>query len=480
MDLITVMRRLVRAIHLDTDVLGLLRAKSGELDSEGSKMKRSDLLVKVLGEDVDLGKILVGLVVSVLPKLDLSKGLVGEGARHHERRVAGGASQVQKTALSKHDDTLAVGEDESVHLGLNVLASGGSHKAVEVQLVIEMTDVSNDGVVLHLSHVINHDDILVTSSGDEDISGSNDGVKADHLESLHRSLKGADRIDLSDEDDGTGSLHGLGATLSDITESADDGSLTGNHDISSTAKTIGKRVLASVKVVELGLGDGVVHVDSREQKLASGGHVVQSVDTGGGLLRNTDKAGGAVLPLLHVGLHGAGNDGVDALQLGVVSLVGAGGSSELLVLDSLVDEEGHITTIIDDKIGTISLGINGPGDGVKGALPVLLKGLSLPGEHGSRSITGNGSSSMILSGKDVARAPSDISTKSLKGLDKDSSLDGHVEGSSDTGTSKQSVGVLASASHKSGHLELSNLNLLATEVSKGNVSHAEVTRSHDK
>lgn len=42
--------------------------------------------------------------------------LVGEGAGHDERGVACGASQVQETALSQDDDTVAVWEDEAVHL----------------------------------------------------------------------------------------------------------------------------------------------------------------------------------------------------------------------------------------------------------------------------------------------------------------------------------------------------------------------------
>jgi hypothetical protein len=339
-----------------------------------------------------------------------------------------------------------------------------------------MTDVTNDGIVLHLSHVIDQDDILVTGSGNEDVSLTHDSLEANHLESLHGGLQSADRGDLSDEHDGTSGLHGLGTTLTNITKSADDGLLTGNHDISGTAKTIGKGMLATVKVVKLRLGDGVVDINGSEQKLSGRGHVVQSVHASGGLLGDTDQAGSAVLPLLHVGLHGASNDGIDALELGIVSLIRAGRSSELLVLDSLVDEEGHITTIVDNDIGAIALGINRPGDGIEGTLPVLLEGLSLPGEHGGRAITGNSGSSMVLSGEDIARAPSDISSEGLKGLDKDGSLDGHVKGSSDASTIEKGVGILASARHKAGHLELSNLNFLATEIGKRDISNTEVSR----
>lgn len=56
--------------------------------------------------------------------------LVGEGAGHDEGRVAGGAAQVEQAALGQHDDAVAIGEDEAVHLGLDVLpldACGATH-----------------------------------------------------------------------------------------------------------------------------------------------------------------------------------------------------------------------------------------------------------------------------------------------------------------------------------------------------------------
>jgi hypothetical protein len=138
-----------------------------------------------------------------------------------------------------------------------------------------------------------------------------------------------------------------------------------------------------------------------------------------------------------------------------------------------VDKKGHVTTVIDDKITSVTLAIIlGPGEGVQGALPVLLKGFSLPGEDSGRFITGDGSSGMVLSGKDVARAPTHVTTDILKGLDQDSSLDGHVEGSRDTGT-LEGLGSseLLFARHKTRHLNLSELNILATVVGKTDVSN---------
>lgn len=66
--------------------------------------------------------------------------------------MARGAAQVEKAALSEDDDAVAVGEDEPVHLRLDVdlLDAGGGVEAGHVDLVVEVADVPHDGVVLHL------------------------------------------------------------------------------------------------------------------------------------------------------------------------------------------------------------------------------------------------------------------------------------------------------------------------------------------
>lgn len=51
----------------------------------------------------------------------MGRDLVGEGAGHDKGRVAGGAAQVEQAALRQDDHSVAVGEDEAVHLRLDVL-----------------------------------------------------------------------------------------------------------------------------------------------------------------------------------------------------------------------------------------------------------------------------------------------------------------------------------------------------------------------
>lgn len=93
--------------------------------------------------------------------------------------------------MSQHDDTVVVfREFESFDLGLdfNLLDTGPVGETVVVDFVIEVTDVTDDGVVLHLSHMFSHNDVLVTGGGNEDISFLEDGFKSDNLETLHAGL----------------------------------------------------------------------------------------------------------------------------------------------------------------------------------------------------------------------------------------------------------------------------------------------------
>lgn len=73
--------------------------------------------------------------------------------------------------------------------------------------VIEVSDVTDNGIVLHLGHVASFDDVLVTSGSDEDVDVSDDVFDGDDFVTLHAGLKGADGVDLSDVDSGTSSGH---------------------------------------------------------------------------------------------------------------------------------------------------------------------------------------------------------------------------------------------------------------------------------
>ena len=184
-------------------------------------------------------------------------------------------------------------------------------------------------------------DITATSGGDKDLTNRGSSLHGVNLVTLDGSLEGVDGVDLSDNDTGTHGVESLGTTLADITVTGNDSDLTSDHDIGGTLDTIDEGLTAAVKVVELGLGDTVVHVNGRNLELVVLEHLVQVVDTGGGLLRDTE----AVLE-----------------HLGVLS----------------VDEGGEITTVIKDEVELLAI-LEGLELLLQAPL-VLLLGLTLPGE----------------------------------------------------------------------------------------------------
>src|SRR5829696_4421209 len=114
--LVAIVVGLERALDRDADVGGLLRTQLGELGAERAEVQPRDLLVEVLGQDVDVLAVLAGL----REQLDLGDRLVGERRRHDEARVAGRVAEVQQAALRQHDDRVAVGEHPLVDLRLDV------------------------------------------------------------------------------------------------------------------------------------------------------------------------------------------------------------------------------------------------------------------------------------------------------------------------------------------------------------------------
>jgi len=148
---------------------------------------------------------------------------------------------------------MAVRKHKPVHLGLDVidLDSRKLLEQVHFDLVIEVANVSNNGIVLHLLHALQCDDLEVASGGDEDVCLTDDLIQSGHLETFHACLKGADGIAFRDHDAGTCTTHSKGAALANIAISTNHCTLASNHHISSAHDGVWQRVTAAINVVEL-------------------------------------------------------------------------------------------------------------------------------------------------------------------------------------------------------------------------------------
>merc|ERR1712093_879055 len=87
----------------NTNVIGLLLCQLGQAGSQSGQVKAGNLLIQRLGQQVHI--VLVCLVGGVIPvEIDLSQSLIGERARHDERRMACGATKIQQTACCQDND----------------------------------------------------------------------------------------------------------------------------------------------------------------------------------------------------------------------------------------------------------------------------------------------------------------------------------------------------------------------------------------
>lgn len=201
----------------------------------------------------------------------------------------------------------SVSHGESVNLGLDVGDGlGVGLQPGDVDLNVEVTNVGDDGILRHDLEVLAGDDVPVTGGGDEDVGLGGSLLHGHNLVTSHGGLESVDGVDLGDEDTGTVGPEGVSAleescqhdnrrtaikssayTLANISEPSNDGDLSSQHDIGGTLDTIDEGFTATVQVVKLGLGDGVVDVDGGNLEAALTEGLVKVVYTGGGLLRDT-------------------------------------------------------------------------------------------------------------------------------------------------------------------------------------------------
>ena len=250
---IAVVVGLVRAVGEHADVGGLRVGQLAQLGVQLLELQAGDLLVEMLGQRVNTNRV----IGSTREQLDLGDGLIGEGRRHHVGRMAGAAAEIHQAALGEQDDALAVGEDHVIDLRLDLFPLVLFDRR-DIDFVVEVADVADDGLVLHRRHVVVGDDVVVAGGGDEDVGLVGGVFHGDDAVAFHRGLQGADRVDLGDPDLGRKGAQGLGRALANIAVAGDDGDLAGDHDVGGTLDAVDQRFAAAVEVVELGLGDGIV------------------------------------------------------------------------------------------------------------------------------------------------------------------------------------------------------------------------------
>jgi len=102
-------------------------------------------------------------------------------------------------------------------------------------------------------------------------------------------------------------------------------------------------VFTSVDVVELALGDRVVDVDGWDEEFSGLSHVLETQNTSGGLLRDTDELVGNVTPLTGVLLEVPEDDGAYPFDFLICCGLGI-----WLVLGVLLEGDLSLDTLVDE------------------------------------------------------------------------------------------------------------------------------------
>ncbi len=185
--------------------------------------------------------------------------------------------------FGQQNDALAVGENHMIDLRLDVVP-GVLLERRHFDFIVEMPDVAHDGLILHALHVIVGDDMKVAGGRDEDIGLVRGVVHGHHAIAFHRGLQRADRIDLGHPHLRGQRAQRLRRALAHIAVAADHGHLARDHHVGGALDGVHQGFAAAVQIVELGLGDRIVDVERREGELPFLGHLIETLDPGGGLL----------------------------------------------------------------------------------------------------------------------------------------------------------------------------------------------------
>src|SRR5699024_7262994 len=214
-------------------------------------------------------------------------------------------------------------------LDLDLLRPRQSGEPGQVDLVVEVADVADDGAGFERLQHLDADDASVPGRRDDDVGLRGHLGEVIDLVAVHRRLQGADGIDLGDDDACALSAQGFGRSLAHVTVADDHGDLAADEHIGGAVEAIGQGMADAVAVVELRFRHRVVDVDRRERQSALLGQAVDAVDPGGGLLGHALDAGRAAARLSPAARRAKrpGDDSIDEAIWASRTLYSSGSSS---------------------------------------------------------------------------------------------------------------------------------------------------------
>src|SRR5205085_4386198 len=167
--------------------------------------------------------------------------------------------------LGQHEQAFAVGPDYMVDLRLDLLPREIGKRG-NLDLAVEVPNVTDNGVVLHLIHVLAGDNVDIARGGDKNITELTGIVHGDYLVTFHASLQGAYRIDFGHVHRRVRGRKSLRAALAHVAVAANHGLLAAHHNIGGPLDAVDQALAATIQVVKLALGHAVVDIDGWKKK----------------------------------------------------------------------------------------------------------------------------------------------------------------------------------------------------------------------
>ena len=123
--------------------------------------------------------------------------------------MACGTSQVYQPTVCQQNDTVTVREIIAVYLWLDIdtFDTRIMFQCIYLDFIVKMADVANNGLIFHLFHVIDTDDIDITGSSDKDVTFFAGVFHGYYFKTFHGSLQCTDRIDLCNQHPGSVGTH---------------------------------------------------------------------------------------------------------------------------------------------------------------------------------------------------------------------------------------------------------------------------------
>ena len=385
--------------------------------------------------------------------------------------MAGGAAEVDETAFGEHEDGVAFGEGVFIHLRFDFHPDGvGIVQTVDLNFAVEVADVADDRLILHVAHVFEGDHREVAGGGDIDVATAQGFLDGGDFVAFHGGLEGVDGVDFGHDDAGAEAAEGLGGTFADVAITADDADFAGDHDVGGALDAIGQGFAAAVEVVELRLGDGVVDVDGRNEQGARFVHLIEAVNAGGGLF-------GDAAPAFDDRVPAVGGFGVNLLQEvfdDLLFFVAGGGVDPVgavFEFVAFVDEEGGVAAVVDDQFGSEAARVR---ERLVGAPPVFFQRLAFPGEDGDAR-GGDGGGGVVLRGEDVAARPANAGAEVDQRFNQNGGLNGHVQRTGDANAGERlAFRVLFPDRHEAGHFLFGDGDFFAAPVGQFHIGDFKV------